>query len=85
MRQHVRISDEIAQLFWNPLRKFAIPAPVVSGLIFSILISLLKGSGLIALSFDSATIKDLCQNLFFLCVGFGFSTRMLKRAVAVSA
>ena len=63
-----------------PLRKFAIPAPVVSGLIFSILISLLKGSGLIALSFDSATIKDLCQNLFFLCVGFGFSTRMLKRA-----
>ena len=63
-----------------PLRKFAIPAPVVSGLIFSIVISLLKGSGLIALSFDSAITKDLCQNLFFLCVGFGFSTRMLKRA-----
>ena len=63
-----------------PLRKFAIPAPVVSGLIFSVAISLLKGSGLIALSFDAAVVKDLCQNLFFLCVGFGFSTRMLKRA-----
>ena len=63
-----------------PLRKFAIPAPVVSGLIFSVAISLLKGSGLIALSFDTAVVKDLCQNLFFLCVGFGFSTRMLKRA-----
>ena len=63
-----------------PLRKFAIPAPVVSGLIFSIAVSLLKGSGIIALSFDSAVVKDLCQNLFFLCVGFGFSTRMLKRA-----
>ena len=63
-----------------PLRKFAIPAPVVSGLIFSVAVSLLKGSGLIALSFDTAVVKDLCQNLFFLCVGFGFSTRMLKRA-----
>ena len=63
-----------------PLRKFAIPAPVVSGLIFSIVISLIKGSGLVALSFDAAVVKDLCQNLFFLCVGFGFSTRMLKRA-----
>lgn len=64
----------------NTLRKFAIPAPVVSGLIFSVAISLLKGSGVVALSFDTAVVKDLCQNLFFLCVGFGFSTRMLKRA-----
>lgn len=62
------------------LRKFAIPAPVVSGLLFSIVISLLKGSGLVALSFDTAVVKDLCQNLFFLCVGFGFSARMLRRA-----
>ena len=63
-----------------PLRKFAIPAPVVSGLLFSVVISLLKGSGLVALSFDTAVVKDLCQNLFFLCVGFGFSARMLRRA-----
>lgn len=63
-----------------PLRKFAIPAPVVSGLLFSVAISLLKGSGLVALSFDTAVVKDLCQNLFFLCVGFGFSARMLRRA-----
>ena len=25
-------------------------------------------------------MKDLCQNLFFLCVGFGFSAKMLKHA-----
>ena len=55
------------------LRKVAIPAPVISGLVFSVLVSLLKGSGIIALSF-------LCQNLFFLCVGFGFSVKMIKRA-----
>jgi len=62
------------------LKKFAIPAPVVSGLIFSIAVSVLKGTGVIALTFDSALMKDLCQNLFFLCVGFGFSFKMLKRA-----
>ena len=62
------------------LRKDAIPAPVISGLAFSVLVSLLKGSGIIALSFDTAIMKDLCQNLFFLCVGFGFSVKMIKRA-----
>lgn len=62
------------------LKKFAIPAPVVSGLIFSIAVSVLKGTGVIALTFDSALMKDLCQNLFFLCVGFGFSFKMLKHA-----
>lgn len=62
------------------LRKFAIPAPVVSGLLFSIIIAILKGSGIIALSFNTGNIQDLCQNLFFLCVGFGFSVKTLKNA-----
>lgn len=62
------------------LRKYAIPAPVVSGLIFSLLISAVKASGTIALSFDTKTMQDLCQNLFFLCVGFGFSFKMIKKA-----
>ena len=62
------------------LRKFAIPAPVVSGLLFSVVIALLKGSGVIALSFEASVVKDLCQNLFFMCVGFGFSFKMLKKA-----
>lgn len=62
------------------LRKFAIPAPVVAGLLFSIAFSAIKASGTIALSFDVTIMKDLCQNLFFLCVGFGFSFKMLKKA-----
>jgi len=62
------------------LKKYAIPAPVVSGLLFSIVISIIKGVGIIGLSFDKALIQDLCQNIFFLCVGFGFSTKMLKKA-----
>ena len=62
------------------LRKFAIPAPVVSGLLFSIVVAVLKGSGLIALSFDVGTIQDLCQNIFFMCVGFGFSWKLIRHA-----
>lgn len=62
------------------LRKYAIPAPVVSGIIFSIVMSLIKASGTIAFSFDTKIMQDLCQNLFFLCVGFGFSLTMIKKA-----
>ena len=62
------------------LKKFAIPAPVVSGLLVAIVIAIIKGSGILAIQFDVSTIQDLCQNLFFLCVGFGFSAKMLKQA-----
>ena len=62
------------------LRKYAIPAPVVSGIIFSVIVAIIKGAGIVAFSFDAAIVKDLCQNLFFLCVGFGFSLKMLKNA-----
>ena len=63
-----------------PLRKYAIPAPVVSGIIFSILVSLIKGMGIVDISFDASLMKDLTQNIFFLCVGFGFSAKMLRHA-----
>ena len=62
------------------LRKYAIPAPVISGLIFSIIVSCIKGAGIVGISFDATIMKDLCQNLFFLCVGFGFSAKMLRHA-----
>lgn len=62
------------------LRKYAIPAPVVSGIIISIIIAIIKGSGIIAFKFDTKIMKDLCQNLFFLCVGYGFSTQLIKKA-----
>lgn len=62
------------------LRKVAIPAPVISGLIFSIIISIIKAAGIVGISFDVSIAKDLAQNIFFLCVGFGFSAKMLKHA-----
>ena len=62
------------------LRKYAIPAPVVSGIIFSIIISIIKATGIANITFDATLMKDLTQNIFFLCVGFGFSAKMLKHA-----
>ena len=53
---------------------------MVSGLLFSIVVAILKGSGIIALSFDVSTIQDLCQNVFFMCVGFGFSWKLIRHA-----
>lgn len=35
------------------LRKYAIPAPVVSGIIFSIIVSAIKGAGIVGISFDT--------------------------------
>ena len=35
------------------LRKFAIPAPVISGLLFSVLIAIFNGTGILAISFDT--------------------------------
>jgi ESS family glutamate:Na+ symporter len=62
------------------LRKYAIPAPVVSGLIFSIIVSAVKATGTIGFAFDTKIMQDFAQNIFFLCVGFGFSAKMLKHA-----
>lgn len=64
----------------NFLRKFALPAPVVSGLLFAIIMSCVKVFGNFSIAFDAAITKDLAQNLFFCGVGFAFSVNMLKKA-----
>lgn len=61
------------------LRKSALPAPVVSGLLFSIIVSCIKVSGF-QIAFETATLKDLSQNLFFAGVGFAFTAGMLKKS-----
>ncbi len=61
------------------LRKTALPAPVVSGLLFAIIISCIKVAGF-QVSFEATTLKDLAQNLFFAGVGFAFTAGMLKKS-----
>ncbi|WP_073998648.1 sodium/glutamate symporter [Anaerococcus urinomassiliensis] len=62
------------------LQKYAIPAPVVSGIIFSLIVSIIKTAGIMDFSFDAKVTKDLAQNLFFLAIGYSFSTSLMKSA-----
>ncbi len=62
------------------LKRYGFPAPVVSGIIFSLIICFFNLAKIADIRFDTTFMRDLCQNLFFLCVGFGFSTKTLKKA-----
>lgn len=46
------------------LRKFAIPAPVISGLLFSVLIAIFKGTGILAISFDTNVSQRSAKSIF---------------------
>lgn len=60
------------------LEKFCIPAPVVGGILFSVLSCILYVTGLVELSFDE-TIKDVCMMIFFTTVGFGADLKSLRK------
>lgn len=57
---------------------WGLPAPVVGGLIVALLLSLLKAKGVIAFQWTTSLSKHL-MNIFFTCVGFGFSRSLLDR------
>ncbi len=62
------------------LKRYGFPAPVISGIIFSLVVCAFNLAGIVDIRFETSFMRDLCQNLFFLCVGFGFSTKTLKKA-----
>jgi len=59
------------------LEKFCIPAPVIGGLIFSILALILRNTGLLVFSL-STTLQTPFMVAFFACVGFGGSFALLR-------
>ena len=59
------------------LREWAIPAPVIGGLIVSIILSILKYNNIINFSWNK-DLSDFLMNIFFTCVGFGFSLKTLQ-------
>ncbi|MBW9146892.1 sodium/glutamate symporter [Clostridium sp. CM028] len=59
-------------------RKFCIPAPVIGGLLFSILALVLKQSGLITISMDT-TFQSPFMIAFFTTIGLGASFKLLKK------
>ncbi len=61
----------------NFLEKFCIPAPVVGGLIFSVLICILYSAGVVEFTFDD-TLREVCMVFFFTSVGFQANLKVLK-------
>ena len=59
------------------LETFCIPAPVIGGLIFSIISCILYVTGIIEFNFDE-TFKDICMTIFFTSVGFQANLKVLK-------
>lgn len=60
-------------------QKFFIPSPVIGGLIFSILVFILKKYGVLEVKFDTY-MQDFFMNMFFTCIGFTCSFRILKKS-----
>jgi len=59
------------------LDRFNIPAPVVGGVLFSLLALALRQTGVMQFEFDT-TLQVPFMNAFFTCIGLGVSLQLLK-------
>ena len=57
--------------------KYAIPSPVIGGLIFSIIHMILRQNNIISFEFDD-TLQTFFQTMFFCTVGFNASLKIFK-------
>ncbi len=60
------------------LEKFCIPGPVVGGLLFAIIVFILKSSNIVTVSMDT-TLQSPFMIAFFTTVGLGASFALLKK------
>ena len=71
----------------KPLRDWGIPAPVVGGLVVAVILCILKLNGILSITWTS-TLSSFFMNIFFTCVGFGFSKSLFikgkKLAVGIT-
>ena len=61
-----------------PLHKYCIPAPLIGGVVFAAMNTILSGMGVMRLTFDG-TLQSFFMVLFFTTVGFTASFDILKR------
>lgn len=61
----------------SPLRRYNIPAPVVGGLIFAIIVLVLRQQDVATISFDT-TLQTPLMNAFFTAIGFSASLSLLR-------
>lgn len=57
--------------------KYCIPAPVIGGLIFSIVTTILRSANILEFDFD-ITLQSFFQIMYFCTIGFAASFKMLK-------
>lgn len=60
------------------LDRFCIPAPVIGGLLYALIMTLLHGIGVLELEYDD-TLKNICMVAFFTTVGFQADFKALKK------
>ena len=60
------------------LSKYYIPAPLVGGLIFALLNTILTASGTMTISLDT-TLQSILMTVFFTTVGFSASIPLIRR------
>ena len=59
------------------LAKYCIPAPVIGGLMFAIVVFILKITNLMTISFDT-TLQNIFMTVFFTSIGYTASLKVLK-------
>lgn len=60
------------------LRRLCIPAPVIGGLLFAILVAILQSTNIITIKLDSDFIQNFFMLAFFTTIGLGASLKLLK-------
>lgn len=77
----IAIIGSLIQRRVSILRRLTIPAPVVGGVIFAIVHTILRMTGVLQFEFDQ-TLQEFFQTLFFTTVGFTASVQMLRNSGA---
>src|SRR5699024_3769325 len=60
------------------LGKLCIPAPVIGGLLFSILVAILQSTQILTIKLDSEFIQNFFMLAFFTTIGLGASLKLLR-------
>ena len=60
------------------LRRICIPAPVIGGLLFAILVAILDSFNIVKIKLDSAFIQNFFMLAFFTTIGLGASLKLFK-------
>lgn len=60
------------------LRRLCIPAPVIGGLLFAILVAVLQSTNIITIKLDSDFIQNFFMLAFFTTIGLGASLKLLR-------